>query len=441
MPEKRRVPKRIAQTVLNSLKGGVVPRIGLPYITVGRKEEIEALIHDVDIIQDGGASFRFIVGRYGSGKSFLLQTIRNYVMDKNFVVVDGDLSPERRLQGSKGQGLATYRELIQNLSTKTRPEGGALTLILDRWINSVQSQVAQSGIANDDPKFEAEVDKKIYAVISSLNELVHGFDFAKLLNMYYHAYMSNDDETKAKVLKWFRGEYSHKTEAKKDLGVDIIISDSDWYEYLKLFAAFFRQAGYAGLMIMIDELVNIFKIPNAISRQYNYEKILTMYNDTLQGKAKYLGIIMCGTPQAIEDRRRGVYSYEALRSRLATGKFVQDGARDMYAPVIKLHPLTAEEMLVLTEKLADMHANLYGYERTITNDDLAQFIKIEYARVGADTNITPREIIRDFIELLDIVWQNPDTKITDLLNSDRFSYAKSEAVSDNKEQDYTEFRI
>lgn len=442
MPQKRRVPKRIAQTVLNSLKGGVVPRIGLPYITVGRKAEIEALLHDVDVIQEGGASFRFIVGRYGSGKSFLLQTIRNYVMDKNFVVVDGDLSPERRLQGSKGQGLATYRELIQNLSTKTRPEGGALTLILDRWINSVQMQVSQeTGLNNDDPKFEQAVDQKIYGVISSLNELVHGFDFAKLLNMYYHAYMSGDDETKAKVVKWFRGEYSHKTEAKKELGVDIIISDSDWYEYLKLFATFFRQAGYAGLMIMIDELVNIYKIPNAISRQYNYEKILTMYNDTLQGKAKYLGIIMCGTPQAIEDRRRGVYSYEALRSRLASGKFAQEGARDMYAPVIKLEPLTAEEMLVLTEKLAEMHANLYGYECTITDDDLAQFIKIEYARVGADTNITPREIIRDFIELLDIVWQNPDRKITDLLNSDQFSYTKSEAVSDNAEKDYTEFKI
>ena len=441
MPQKRRVPKRIAQAVLNSLKGGVVPRIGLPYITVGRKAEIEALLHDVDVIQEGGASFRFIVGRYGSGKSFLLQTIRNYVMDKNFVVVDGDLSPERRLQGSKGQGLATYRELIQNLSTKTRPEGGALTLILDRWINSVQTQVVSEGIASDDPKFEAAVDQKIYGVISSLNELVHGFDFAKLLNMYYHAYMSGDDEIKAKVVKWFRGEYSHKTEAKKDLGVDIIISDSDWYEYLKLFATFFRQAGYAGLMIMIDELVNIYKIPNAISRQYNYEKILTMYNDTLQGKAKYLGIIMCGTPQAVEDRRRGVYSYEALRSRLASGKFAQEGARDMYAPVIKLEPLTPEEMLVLTEKLADMHANLYGYERTITDNDLAQFIKIEYARVGADTSITPREIIRDFIELLDIVWQNPDKKITDLLNSDQFSYTKSEAVSDNAEKDYTEFKI
>lgn len=443
MPErKRKVPKRIAQTVLNSLKGGVVPRIGLPYITVGRKAEIEALLHDVDIISEGGASFRFVVGRYGSGKSFLLQTLRNYVMDKNFVVVDGDLSPERRLQGGKGQGLATYRELIQNLSTKTRPEGGALTLILDRWINSVQTEVAQeTGLDNSNPVFEEKVTKKIYEVIDNLNELVHGFDFAKLLNMYFEAYLADDGETKAKVVKWFRGEYTHKTEAKKELGVSVIISDDDWYEYLKLFALFFRQAGYAGLIIMIDELVNIFKIPNSISRQYNYEKILTMYNDTLQGKAKYLGIIMAGTPQALEDRRRGVYSYEALRSRLAAGKFSEEGASDMYAPVIKLKPITAEEMLVLTEKLAEMHANLYGYQKTITDQDLAKFIKIEYARIGADTKITPREVIRDFIELLDIVWQNPKTNIEDLLNSDKFSYAKSEAVSDKSNDDYTEFEI
>lgn len=443
MPEKkRRVPKRIAQTILNSLKGGVVPRIGLPYITVGRKAEIEALLHDVDVVAEGGAAFHFIVGRYGSGKSFLLQTMRNYVMDKNFVVVDGDLSPERRLQGTKGQGLATYRELIQNLATKTRPEGGALTLILDRWINTVQTQVAsETGLSNDDPQFAKAVDQKIYTVISSLSELVHGFDFAKLLNMYYHAYLNDDDETKAKVIKWFRGEYTHKTEAKQELVVNIIISDSDWYEYLKLFASFFRQAGYAGLIIMIDELVNIYKIPNSISRQYNYEKILTMYNDTLQGKAKYLGILMGGTPQAIEDRRRGVYSYEALRSRLAEGKFSQAGARDMYAPVIKLDPLTAEEMLVLTEKLADMHAGLYGYQKTITDDDLAKFIKIEYARIGTDTNITPREVIRDFIEMLDIVWQNPGTTIEDLLNSDQFSYTEQTAVSDKKTKDYTEFTL
>ncbi len=445
--KQRRVPKRIAQTILHSLKGGVVPRIGLPYITVGRKAEIEALLHDFSVVADGGASFHFIVGKYGSGKSFLLQTMRNYIMDKGFVVVDGDLSPERRLQGTKGQGLATYRELVQNMATKTRPEGGALPLILDRWISSVQSKVAASGAADpsDAAAFGQAVDKEIYQVISSLNELVHGFDFARLLKMYYHAYLDDDDETKAKVIKWFRGEYDRKTDAKNELGVNIIISDSDWYEYLKLFAVFFRQAGYAGLVIMIDELVNIFKIPNSISRQYNYEKILTMYNDTLQGKAKYLGILMGGTPQAIEDKRRGVYSYEALRSRLTQGKFADvSDARDMYAPVIKLAPLTADEMLVLTEKLAAMHADLYGYQQTITEEQLAQFIKIEYARIGSSTNITPREVIRDFIELLDILWQNPSTKIEDLLNSDRFDYAKKESTTEdnnNSTGDYTEFTL
>lgn len=442
MSEQTKVPKRIARTVLNSLKGGVVPRIGLPYVTVGRKSEIEALLHDVDIISEGGASFRFIVGRYGSGKSFLIQTIRNYVMDKGFIVADADLSPERRLQGTRGQGLATYRELIGNLATKTRPEGGALTLILDRWISSVQAQAAQeTGLQPGDPALSAAVDRKIVAVTSQISELVHGFEFATLLSKYYHAYIEQDDETRMKVIRWFRGEYALKREAKEALGVNIIITDDDWYDYLKLFAVFFRLAGYAGMMIMIDELVNIYKIPNSITRQYNYEKMLTMYNDTLQGRAKYLGIIMGATPQAVEDRRRGVYSYEALRSRLAEGKFSRPGARDMLAPVIRLEPLTAAEMLVLCDKLAAMHAGLYGYSQSVTDEDLAEFIKIEFSRVGADSNITPREVIRDFIEVLDLMYQHPEMKLADLLASDEFTYTKSEAVSDDAATAFAEFTL
>ena len=437
-----KVPKRIAQTVLNSLKGGVVPRIGLPYIAVGRKNEIEALLHDVDIISEGGASFRFIVGKYGSGKSFLIQTIRNFCMDKGFIVADADLSPERRLQGTKGQGLATYRELIGNLSTKTKPEGGALTLVLDRWISKVQSDAAlETGFAPGDPGLTSAVDRKIYEVTSAISEMVHGFEFAKLLSMYYHAYVEGDDETKMKVVRWFRGEYSLKTEAKSELGVNMIISDDDWYDYLKLFAVFFRLAGYSGMMIMIDELVNIYKIPNTITRQYNYEKILTMYNDTLQGKARYLGIIMGSTPQAVEDRRRGIHSYEALRSRLAEGRFSKPGTRDLLAPVIRLEPLTAEEMLVLCEKLSSMHAGLYGYEEKLSEEDLTDFIKLEYSRIGADRNITPREVIRDFIELLDLMYQNPGLSLKSLMDSEEFNYAKSEAVSDEAEDSYAEFTI
>ena len=436
-----KIPRRIAQTLMNSLKGGVVPRVGLQYVTVGRTQEIDALLRDVEIITDGGASFRFIMGKYGSGKSFLLQTIRNYVMAKNFVVLDADLSPERRLQGTRGQGLATYKELIRNMSTKTKPEGGALSLILDRWISNVQQEVmTETGLGMTDADLPKLVEKKISAVIYSLNEMVHGFDFARLLTLYYQAHMSGDDETKAKVLKWFRGEYNTKTEARQELGVNIVIADDDWYEYLKIFAAFLKQAGYSGMLVLIDELVNIYKIPNAITRQYNYEKILTMYNDAMQGKAQHIGFILCGTPQCMEDPRRGVYSYEALRSRLAEGHFSGDH-KDLLSPVIRLLPLTNEEMLILIEKLADIHAGLYEYQQIVTQQDMVDFIEIEFARIGADTHITPREVIRDFIEVLDIIYQNPGMQVRTLLGSDSFTYAKNTVNEESTHAEFAEFDL
>ena len=425
-----RVPKRIAAVLINSLKGGVVPRIGLPYITVGRKTEIAALLHDLDLIADGGASFRFLVGRYGAGKSFLLQTIRTHAMGKGFVVADADLSPERRLQGNGGQGLATYRELIRNLSTKTRPEGGALQLVLDRWVANIEKA----------PDATAALE----AQMAPVEEMVHGFDFARVMRIYYAA-AEGDDERRSAVLRWLRGEYRTKTEARQDLGVNVCICDDNWYDYLKLFARFLKGAGYEGMLVLIDELVNLYKIPNSITRQYNYEKILTMYNDTLQGKAHYLGIIMGGTPQSIEDRRRGVYSYEALRSRLSEGRFAREGLSDMLAPVIHLNPLTYEELLVLIEKLADIHAGYFGYERRLGTEDLVRFLEIEFGRVGADTHLTPREVIRDFIELLDILCQNPEMGMEELLGSGQFATATSGGASGEAEQpgqrSFAEFKI
>lgn len=396
-----RVPKRVAAVILNSLKGGVVPRIGLPYITVGREVEIRALLTDLSLIADGGASFRFLVGRYGAGKSFLLQTIRTHAMGEGFVVADADLSPERRLQGGQGQGLATYRELIRNISTKTRPEGGALNLILDRWVASC-----------------ADVDESVVnAQLAPLEEMVHGFDFTRMLRRYRTAASEGDEEAMSRVTKWIRGEYRTKSEARAELGSSTIISDDDWYDYVKLITRFLVCSGYKGMLVLIDELVNLYKIPNAITRQYNYEKILTMYNDTLQGKAQYLGMIMGGTPTSIEDRRRGVFSYEALRSRLAQGRFAREDLKDMLAPIIRLQPLTYEELLVLIEKLMQIHAGYFGWTPTLTENDLVDFLKIEFGRVGADTHLTPREVIRDFIELLDILCQNPDANVAELLQS------------------------
>ena len=440
MSEEVKVPRRIAAVIINSLKGGVVPRIGLPYITVGREVEIQALLHDLGLIEEGGASFRFLVGRYGAGKSFLIQTIRTHAMGENFVVADADLSPERRLQGGQGQGLATYRELIRNLSTKTRPEGGALPLVLDRWARNMQAE-AEKDAGGNGTAYEDAFRSAVRTFLDPLRELVHGFDFARVLETYAQATLEENDEMKAYVNKWLRGEYRTKTEARTELGINVCITDDSWYDYLKLFAEFLTGAGYKGLLVMIDELVNLYKIPNSITRQNNYEKILTMYNDTLQGKAHHLGVIMGGTPQSIEDRRRGVYSYEALRSRLAQGRFANEGLTDMLAPVIRLNPLTYEELLVLIEKLAAIHAGYFKYEQTLTEDDLVKFLEIEFGRVGSDSHLTPREVIRDFIELLDIVCQNPGVDVAQLLGSESFEYAKPGIEEAEVAPLYAEFKI
>jgi len=434
------VPNRIANILINALKGGVVPRVGLEYITVGRTQEIAAILRDIEMIEDGSASFRFIVGKYGSGKSFLLQTIRNYATAKGFVVVDADLSPERRFAGTKGQGLATYKELIRNLSTKSKPDGGALPLILEKWISGIQA-VVKAGSNTSGDEFDDLVERQIYTVASSLEGMVNGFEFAKAVVTYWKAYRQDDGLMKSNVLKWFRGEYPSRKEAKEDLGINFIVTDETWYDFLKIFAAFLVGAGYKGLLVVIDELVNIFKIPNSITRANNYEKILTMYNDVLQGKASHIGFLMGGTPQCIEDKYKGVFSYEALRSRLAEGHFATDDIKDLSAPIIRLRMLSQEEMYILVEKLLHIHAQLYNYTPSLSHDELVYFLTVEYNRVGAETHITPREIIRDFIELVNILHQNPQKSVSEILGGNSFEMAKGGLSDEDLHSEFQEFEV
>ncbi len=436
----QQVPVRIANILINALKSGVVPRVGLEYITVGRTQEIAAILRDIEMIEEGGASFRFIVGKYGSGKSFLLQTIRNYAVAKGFAVVDADLSPERRFAGTKGQGLATYKELLRNLSTKSKPDGGALPLILERWISGIQAGVkAETGA--EGAEFDALVEQKIYAVASSLEGMVNGFEFARAVVLYWRAYREDDSALKSNVLRWFRGEYPTRKEAREELGINFIVGDDTWYDFLKLFAAFLVGAGYKGMLVIIDELVNIYKIPNSITRANNYEKILTMYNDALQGKAGHIGFLMGGTPQCIEDRYRGVFSYEALRSRLAEGHFATDSLKDLSAPIIRLQMLSQEEMYILVEKLRDIHGQLYRYTPRLGHEDLLYFLTVEYNRVGAETHITPREIIRDFIELSNILYQNPALSVAEVLGSNSFEMAKGGLSDEELHSEFQEFEV
>ena len=407
-----RISRTTAATILNSLKSGVVPRIGLEYITVGRKSEIQALLQDVSIIEQGGAAFRFIEGKYGSGKTFLMHALRNHVMEKNFVVTDVELSVDRRLIGNKGQGLATYRELIRNMATYACPDNGALQLILDKWIGALENEVVQfEGLVPGHEVFDVRVSQKIYKITSSMEERVNGFDFGKVLASYYKGHRTGDMELQKKALRWLSGEYRTRTDAKTDLGVNLIITDENWYDFIKLFADFMVKAGYAGLYVCMDELATLYEIPSRVGREYNYNKLLSVYNDALQGKASYLGIIASVTKEAMEDPVRGVFSFEPLKSRLAESSFEQDGAiqmRDMAAPVIKLSVLNPGEMYVLLEKLANIHGILYGYTPKLEHDDYIYFLKQQYSRTSEGEEATARDMIKDYITLLNLMQQHQE---------------------------------
>jgi len=412
-----RVPKRILNALMNSISAGVVPRQGAPYIAIGRSDEIRALLGDIENVGEGGGSIRFVIGKYGSGKSFLMQLIRGYALERGYLCADADLSPERKLCGGSDTGRATYRELIRNLSSKTMPDGGALPQVLARWFTSLQTELAASGMAADSPQFTVELDKRIYSTIAEFETMVGGFDFASVLSDYRKACVSGDEEKKSDCLRWLRGEYTTRTAAKKTLNVSDIINDENWYDYIKLLAMFAVKTGSKGLIVFIDECVNLYKITNRISRESNYEKLLSMFNDAMQGRAPHLGMVFGGTPQFLEDPRRGMFSYEALRSRLADNRFASGEFVNLIGPVIRLRRLSDDELFALIARVTKLHAQNYSWQPRITSDEMVDFLKLCLSRAGADALITPREIIRDYVSVLNILLQNPDATYAAVVGS------------------------
>ncbi len=436
-----KISRRVSTALINSLGAGVVPRIGLEHIAVGREKEVTAILQDLENIAGGGAAFRFVVGRYGSGKSFMLQLIRNHAMERGFVVADADLSPERRLVGNNNQGVATYRELMQNISTKIRPDGGALAPILEAWINTIQNQVAQdTGMRPNDHNFDDQVESRILEAVKNTEGLVHGFTFATVITNYWRGYRLDDADKKSAALRWLRGEFENKTDAKSTLSAKDIIDDDSWYDYIKLFAKFVSDIGYTGLLVLLDEAVHLYKINHTMSRQNNYDKLLAMFNDTMQGKAEHLGIYLGGTPNFLEDPRRGLFNDQAWQRRTAKSRFTKN-FQDTSGPVIQLETLTQSEILKLLQQLAEVHATHYSYKRNITNSQFNDFVEELVNRLGAEVLLTPGEIVRDFISVLNILQQNPDTSFDQLIHSSNLPLTAGDKLDINGNSEVAEFTL
>ena len=394
-----RIRSRDRDAILQSLKAGVVPRRGLQHIQVGRSEEVKALMRDVDRIKDGGSAVRFIIGEYGSGKTFLLQLVRSAALEKGLVTMHADLAPDRRLHSSQGQARTLYAELARNLATRSKPEGGAMKSVIERFVGSARQEANQQ---------DADTQEIIDDRLANLTEMVGGFAFAQVVSAYWEGYRDGDEEKKANAIRWLRGEYTTKTDARKDLGTRQYIDDDSVYDYLKLFALFVKQAGYDGLVVAMDEMVNLYQITHGTARKNNYEQVLRIVNDCLQGTVEHLGFLFGGTPEFLTDSRRGLYSYEALRSRLQENTFANEEYRDLTGPVIRLASLSPEELYVLLQNLRHVDAGGDEEEYLVPDDALEAFMEHCADQIGEQYFKTPRQTVKKFVQFLSILDQNPE---------------------------------
>lgn len=420
MPDSGRIRPRDRDAILQSLAAGVVPRRGLQHVQVGRAREVTALLGDLERVTDGGSAIRFIIGEYGSGKSFFLHLIRTAALEKQMVTMHADLTPDRRIFSTGGQARSLYAELARNLSTRTNPDGGALQSVVERFIGEAQQAARSNGLETED---------MIRDHLTSLSELVGGYAFADVVAAYWRGHDQGNANLKASAVRWLRGEYSTKTDARRDLGVREIIDDGNVYDMLKLLARFVRLAGYGGLIVAFDEMVNLYKLANTRARNSNYEQILRILNDCLQGSVEHLGFLMAGTPEFLTDTRRGLYSYEALQSRLSENRFASADVRDFSGPVMRLANLSAEELYVVLTKLRNVHAGGEEQAHALPDDALSAFMEHCSRRIGEAYFQTPRSTIRAFVQLLIVLEQNPGTSWMQLIGDLRFEPDSDESVA------------
>jgi len=413
---------RERDAIVQALRAGVVPKLGLRHLQVGRAHEIEELVKDIDRIADGGSAIRFIIGEYGSGKTFFMNLIRLVALEKGLVVMFADLAPDRRLHATSGQARSLYAEMARNLATRTKPDGGALTSVVERFVSQVQQEAETKDLLTGNVIRER---------LAHFEEMTGGFDFAEVIRRYWEGHEAGDEDLKSAALRWLRGEFSTKTDARKALGVRTIVDDASVYDHLKLMSAFVCAAGYKGLLVGLDEMVNLFKLSSAQARNANYEQILRILNDVLQGSAENLGFLLGGTPEFLMNTRRGLYSYEALQSRLAENTFARDGLIDLSGPVIRLASLTPEDLFVL---LSNIRAIMQGEHNALPDASLEAFMAHCSSRIGEAYFRTPRNTVTAFVNMVAVLQQNPGIEWTDLIEKIEVREDRGDDMADIDEQ-------
>ncbi|GBG94530.1 biotin carboxylase [Ligilactobacillus salitolerans] len=416
-----RINPKEAASIISALEAGVVPQRGVRHLLVGRNEEVKEVLRILDDVAAGGSDLRFWVGDFGSGKSFMLRTIEAIALQKNYLVATVDMTPTRRFYATDGKAKALYTAIVNSIISQTAQNGNALDTVFSQWINQIAQAVASEAKISLPEALSKEAQSlmtnKILDITGSFAAAGLAFEMGQAIVKYYEGVLDNDRMLKAQALRWIRGEIETKTEAKRELGINRVITDDNWFDAIKNLSELFSRLGYAGLVINFDEAVNLYKLPRRQSRERNYERILNIYNECKSNEVQHLLVNFGATRKTVFDETRGLASYGALKGRLGAESSLDSELVNTNKTVLPLKPLTNEEIYTLLQRLTEIYNLHYRAQVELSLQEVQLYMEEQLNRPGADQFLTPRAVIKDYIEILDLIRQNPAIEVEKVILS------------------------
>lgn len=386
-----------AESIINALKNGNVPPEGVGEICVGRERELEEFDKIFSKVKDGAAVTRFLNGEFGSGKSFFLKLLEERALADNFVVAKVTLS--RDVPFNKFE--VVYRSIVASLRCKT---GTSLEHIIEKWTTQLRMMALRE---TTDPYQQERI------VIDNINNDLkevrkHATTFAAAIENYYKLSARGDQETAKYAMAWLSGEKNIPYTIKRQFGVKGDIDRENAFKYLEALSSFLMALKYSGLIILIDEAEHIMTLHTKKLRDTAYDYMRFIYDECSLGRFHNTLFIFAGTPEFFEDPKMGVPSYTALNERIED--VLNTEFKDLRKPIIRLDGFKKDNLMELSDRLISMHEEVYEWEAKPVRESLDGIIARHEANAELTGYISPRNFVKSFISVLDVVQQNPELR-------------------------------
>lgn len=388
----------ILREIIDSLRNGTVPAEGTENIAVGIDEELTEIQDQIERTREDKSAFKFIIGDYGSGKTFFSTSVREMAYDKKFVVSSVVISQETPLH--KFEEL--YRKIMEGMRTSENKKIPAFNFILEEWLLNIEDKVIEiEGLDpyEDSKKFQIEMNKRINEELMIVGSIAASF--ANAIRAFYKAKYEGDTVLAQGAVAWLKGD-NVRAELKSKLGVIGTITRENSFEFFRALLQMIKTAGYEGLMIILDEVETVQKLVRKDMRSAAYENLRFFIDESDRNSFPSCFFLYTGTTDLMESEK-GFKSLEPLYQRIKVEREKGDKFKNLRQPVMFLDGLNRDRLYEVACRVRNIHGQVYSWmpNDKLTDDFIKRLINDMTLGFGGEINIGPRGFLRTLIDILD----------------------------------------